>query len=98
MERIHLFENWGVLGSEKTPVYSYYCPTTEAHNEVVVELPEGYTTVSDEGRVHIVKQGEELSYFNEVNNMVVTSRKGPALLIEQEDGHFKTALLRKLDE
>lgn len=39
MTTLKLYESWGMLGKEKTPVYSVTTPATENYNVITVEMP-----------------------------------------------------------
>lgn len=36
---LKLYESWGMLGKEKTPVYSVTTPATEHYDVITVEMP-----------------------------------------------------------
>lgn len=39
MTTLKLYESWGMLGKEKTPVYSVTTPATEYYDVITVEMP-----------------------------------------------------------
>lgn len=39
MTTLNLYESWGMLGKEKTPVYSVTTPATECYDVITVGMP-----------------------------------------------------------
>lgn len=77
-----LYESYGMLAHEKTPVYSDMLPATDAHNVITVEIPDEYTLSENGAGDTLIDIDGETYLLREV-----LSNKGDNPALKWFDGH-----------